>query len=221
MSASTSGSGVGLRGSGEHVAQELGVPGRVDEHNVALGCAQPDLAGVDGDALVALGLQRIEQKRPLERHAAARAHRLEGLELSVGQAARLVQQRLLLQCTRGRFASKSNIAEGVWPSAGRPGGMPVIPGSFDYHRPKSLREAVALLADLGEEARPLAGGHSLIPMMKLRLATPDHLVDLADIGDLKGIGADGGDIVIGAMTTQHEIVASDLLAAKLPILREA
>jgi carbon-monoxide dehydrogenase medium subunit len=96
----------------------------------------------------------------------------------------------------------------------------VIPGSFDYHRPKSLREAVALLTDLGEEARPLAGGHSLIPMMKLRLATPQHLIDLAGIGDLKGIRADGGDIVIGAMTTQHEIIGSKLLAAKLPILAE-
>jgi aerobic carbon-monoxide dehydrogenase medium subunit len=96
----------------------------------------------------------------------------------------------------------------------------VIPGSFDYHRPKLLRDAVALLADLGEEARPLAGGHSLIPMMKLRLATPQHLVDLAGIGDLKGIRADGSDIVIGAMTTQHEIIGSDLLAAKIPILAE-
>ena len=96
----------------------------------------------------------------------------------------------------------------------------MIPASFDYHRPKSLREAVALLADLGEEARPLAGGHSLIPMMKLRLATPQHLIDLAGIGDLKGVHADGGDIVIGAMTTQHEIIGSELLAAKLPILAE-
>ena len=96
----------------------------------------------------------------------------------------------------------------------------MIPGSFEYHCPKSLREAVALLADLGEEARPLGGGHSLIPMMKLRLATPQHLVDLAGISDLKGIRAEGGDIVIGAMTTQHDIVGSDLLAALVPILRE-
>jgi carbon-monoxide dehydrogenase medium subunit len=102
----------------------------------------------------------------------------------------------------------------------RSGRSAVIPGSFAYHRPKSIAEAVAMLADLGEDARPLAGGHSLIPMMKLRLAAPEHLVDLAGIGDIKGIRADGGDIVIGAMTTQHEIIASDLLAAKLPILRE-
>jgi aerobic carbon-monoxide dehydrogenase medium subunit len=98
--------------------------------------------------------------------------------------------------------------------------MPVIPGSFAYHRPISVKEAVGLLADLGEEACPLAGGHSLIPMMKLRLATPEHLVDLAGIPELKGNRLDGGDIIIGAMTTQHEIIVSDLLAAKAPILRE-
>src|SRR5215470_11162577 len=98
--------------------------------------------------------------------------------------------------------------------------MPVIPGSFAYHRPKSVQEAVGLLAQWGDDGRPLAGGHSLIPMMKLRLATPAHLVDLAAISDLKGIRADGGDIVIGAMTTQHELMASDLLRAKLPLLRE-
>jgi carbon-monoxide dehydrogenase medium subunit len=96
----------------------------------------------------------------------------------------------------------------------------VIPGSFAYHRPKSVRDAVALLADLGEEARALAGGHSLIPMMKLRLASPAHLVDLAAIGELKGVRADGADIVIGAMTTQHELIASDVLGEKIPILRE-
>lgn len=96
----------------------------------------------------------------------------------------------------------------------------MIPGSFDYHRPKSVSDAVALLVKLGEDARPLAGGHSLIPMMKTRLATPEHLVDLRDIGDLKGIREEGGDVVIGAMTTQHTLIASDLLAAKLPIIRE-
>jgi carbon-monoxide dehydrogenase medium subunit len=96
----------------------------------------------------------------------------------------------------------------------------VIPGAFEYHRPKSLNEAVALLADLGEDARPLGGGHSLIPLMKLRLATPSHLVDLAGIKDLKGIGIEGRDIVIGAMVTQHELFASDLLASQVPILAE-
>src|SRR6266581_5177790 len=101
-----------------------------------------------------------------------------------------------------------------------PGGIAVIPGSFAYHRPKSVSEAVALLADLGEEARPLAGGHSLIPMMKLRLAAPEHLIDLAGLAELKGVRSEGGEIVIGAMTTQYDLVASDVLAAKLPILRE-
>src|SRR5262249_44546861 len=71
------------------------------------------------------------------------------------------------------------------------GTEPMIPGAFAYHRPKSVSEAVGLLADLGEDARPLAGGHSLIPMMKLRLASPEHLVDLRAIGDLRGVKAEG------------------------------
>ena len=96
----------------------------------------------------------------------------------------------------------------------------MIPGSFAYHRPTSIDDAVALLTQLGEDALAIAGGHSLIPMMKLRLATPDHLVDLAGVAELKGMRADGADVVIGAMTTQHEVAASDLLAQKMPILRE-
>jgi aerobic carbon-monoxide dehydrogenase medium subunit len=96
----------------------------------------------------------------------------------------------------------------------------MIPGSFAYYRPKSVAEAVAKLSELGDDARAIAGGHSLIPMMKLRLATPDHLVDLRDVAGLKGVRADGGDIVIGAMTTQHELIGSELLTSKLPILRE-
>ena len=96
----------------------------------------------------------------------------------------------------------------------------MIPGAFAYHRPTSVKEAVGLLAQLGDDGRALAGGHSLIPMMKLRLATPANLVDLAGIAELKGVRADGNDIVIGAMTTQHDLIGSDLLAAKIPILRE-
>ena len=96
----------------------------------------------------------------------------------------------------------------------------MIPGNFDYHRPATLDEAIVLLAELGEDARPLAGGHSLVPMMKLRLAQPTNLVDLSGIAALKGVRADGGEIVIGAMTTQREIIASELLADRLPILRE-
>ena len=96
----------------------------------------------------------------------------------------------------------------------------MIPGSFAYHRPSSVKEAVGLLGSLGDDARAIAGGHSLIPMMKLRLASPSHLVDLAGVADLKGIREDGKDILIGAMTTQYEVIASDLLTKKIPILSE-
>jgi carbon-monoxide dehydrogenase medium subunit len=97
----------------------------------------------------------------------------------------------------------------------------MIPGSFSYHRPGTLADAVKLLSTLGDEVRPLAGGHSLVPMMKLRLAAPEHLVDLHDIADLKGVRRDGGNVVIGAMTTQHELLASDEIAKSIPILHEA
>ena len=83
---------VGLRGAGDHVAQEFGVAGRVDQHDVARAGAEADLRGVDGDALVALGLQRVEQERPFERHAAPRADGFQHFELALGQAAGLVQQ---------------------------------------------------------------------------------------------------------------------------------
>ena len=96
----------------------------------------------------------------------------------------------------------------------------MIPGPFSYHRPATVADAVKLLSTLGEEARPLAGGHSLVPMMKLRLATPEHLVDLHGVAALKGIRRDGDAIVIGAMTTQHELLASDEIGKFLPILDE-
>src|SRR5579863_5529410 len=97
----------------------------------------------------------------------------------------------------------------------------MIHGPFRYHRPATLADAVKLLSTLGDEARPLAGGHSLVPMMKLRLATPEHLIDLHDVAGLKGITRDGGKIVIGAMTTQHELLASSEIAKSIPILHEA
>ena len=96
----------------------------------------------------------------------------------------------------------------------------MIPGPFSYHRPSSVADAVKLLVSLGDEARPLAGGHSLIPMMKLRLATPEHLVDLHGIAGIKGVRRDGSTIVIGAMTTQHDLLASEMISKSLPILHE-
>jgi len=96
----------------------------------------------------------------------------------------------------------------------------MIPAQFAYHRPRSLRDAIGLLAEHGENVRVVAGGHSLIPMMKLRLAKPEHLVDLQDLTELRGMGSEPGTLVIGAMTTQYELIGSELLAAKCPILRE-
>ena len=96
----------------------------------------------------------------------------------------------------------------------------MIPGPFSYHRPATVADAIKLLSSLGDDARPLAGGHSLVPMMKLRLATPEHLIDLHGIDGLKGIRRDGDKIVIGAMTTQHDLLASDEIAKSLPILHE-
>jgi carbon-monoxide dehydrogenase medium subunit len=96
----------------------------------------------------------------------------------------------------------------------------MIPGPFDYHRPESVADAVKLLAALGDEARPLAGGHSLLPMMKLRLATPAHLIDLHGVPELKFIRRDGNRMLIGAMTTQAELLASEEIRKSLPILQE-
>ena len=96
----------------------------------------------------------------------------------------------------------------------------MIPGQFEYHRPETLQTAIGLLSELGEESRVIAGGHSLIPMMKLRLAMPEHLIDLAQIGDLKYIKVSDDKVEIGAMSTQHELIASEELAAAAPIIRE-
>jgi carbon-monoxide dehydrogenase medium subunit len=93
----------------------------------------------------------------------------------------------------------------------------MIPQQFEYSAPETLDEALGLLA---EGAKPLAGGMSLIPMMKLRLATPEHLVDLGRIKDLSYIREQGGELHIGATTTHHDVESSALVRGKCPLLAE-
>ncbi len=95
----------------------------------------------------------------------------------------------------------------------------MIPGTFDYHRPKTAGEAAKLLKK-NKESRVLAGGHSLLPMMKLRMAAPSALIDLGGIAAIRGVKKVGTKLVIGAMTTQHEILASALIKKHAPILQE-
>lgn len=97
----------------------------------------------------------------------------------------------------------------------------MIPGQFEYHAPVNLEDAVALLNQYGDEARVLAGGHSLLPMMKLRMAAPAHLIDLNRVPELKGIREKNGTLHIGAMTTEAELIASSLLREKCPLIVEA
>jgi carbon-monoxide dehydrogenase medium subunit len=95
-----------------------------------------------------------------------------------------------------------------------------VPAPFEYERATSVDDAVALLERLGPEARIIAGGHSLLPMMKLRLAAPEHLIDINDL-DLAYLRQDGAEIRIGAMTRHRELLESELLAGLLPIFAEA
>jgi carbon-monoxide dehydrogenase medium subunit len=96
----------------------------------------------------------------------------------------------------------------------------MIPREFEYHAPKSIPDALGLLKQFGDEAKLLAGGHSLLPMMKMRFAQPGHLIDLGRIPGLKGIREKGGTIQIGAMTTENELIWSKLLQEKCPLLVE-
>ena len=96
----------------------------------------------------------------------------------------------------------------------------MYPAQFDYLRPSTLDEAVALLAQHGDAAKLLAGGHSLIPAMKLRLARPEVVIDIGRIPALNLIHDGGSHFVIGALTTHQEIAASSLLRAESPLLAE-
>lgn len=97
----------------------------------------------------------------------------------------------------------------------------MIPATFDYVRASSIDEAVSALAEHGDEAKVLAGGHSLLPLMKLRLAYPEVIVDIGRIGELKGVEEDGDALVIGACTTHYEVVTNDLVQSHCRILSEA
>jgi aerobic carbon-monoxide dehydrogenase medium subunit len=94
----------------------------------------------------------------------------------------------------------------------------MIPAAFDYVAPQSLDEAVRALAAHGEEAKLLAGGHSLLPLLKLRLANPKLLIDLSKVPGLSGISQQDDKIVVGALTTHYQIESSELLKAKCPLL---
>ena len=96
----------------------------------------------------------------------------------------------------------------------------MIPPSFDYHAPRSIGEALSLLSSLGSDAKLLAGGHSLLPMMKLRFAQPAHLIDLNRIAELRGIREEGIELVVGAMTTEAELMGSALVRSRVPLLAE-
>jgi carbon-monoxide dehydrogenase medium subunit len=97
-----------------------------------------------------------------------------------------------------------------------------VPAPFEYERATSVEHALQLLAQLGSDTRILAGGYSLLPMMKLRLATPSYLVDIDDLaGELGYIARDGDVIRIGAMTRHRELLESDLLERVAPIFRDA
>ncbi len=97
----------------------------------------------------------------------------------------------------------------------------MIPASFDYEVAESTSHALALLAEHGEDAKLLAGGHSLLPMMKVRLAQPAMLIDIARLGELSGIRPDGDQIVIGATTRHADLASSEILKAEAPILSYA
>ncbi|HWM02998.1 MAG TPA: xanthine dehydrogenase family protein subunit M [Actinophytocola sp.] len=96
-----------------------------------------------------------------------------------------------------------------------------VPASFQYRKATSVEHALALLAEYGPESTVVAGGHSLLPMMKLRLAHPEALIDINDVTELAGIRVDGGELVIGAMTRHAELLACAEAGTHFPILHDA
>ena len=114
----------------------------------------------------------------------------------------------------GARAAEGTIAYGG-PQTATTAEVPMIPAEFDYVQPHSVDEAVTALGRAGEDAKVLAGGQSLLPLLRLRLAYPTALVDLGGVGELRGVRRDGDALVIGAMTTHHEVMHDPLVAAAL------
>lgn len=96
----------------------------------------------------------------------------------------------------------------------------MIPAAFEYLAPRSLDEALRLIERHGDEAKLLAGGHSLLPLMKLRLSTPRYVIDIGRIKSLRSIREENGQLVIGALATHHDVETSDLVRSRWPLLAE-
>src|SRR5215470_599741 len=116
-------------------------------------------------------------------------------------------------CTPRKYGARSEIL-------GHPEENLMFPAQFEYHRAASVKDAIALLKQFGDDARILAGGHSLLPMMKLRLAQPAHLVDIGRIAELRTMSEDRGKLTIGAAVTHDQIANDALVRARLGLLAE-
>ncbi|MGY1708448.1 FAD binding domain-containing protein [Geodermatophilus sp. SYSU D00758] len=97
----------------------------------------------------------------------------------------------------------------------------MIPAAFAYARPTTVEEALQAIADGGEDVKVMAGGQSLIPVMRLRMAAPETVVDLVSVSEMRGVRDDGDAIVIGAMTTHHDVLVDPLIAEHAPLLVQA
>jgi carbon-monoxide dehydrogenase medium subunit len=96
----------------------------------------------------------------------------------------------------------------------------MIPAAFDYQAPKTVDEAIKLLSQLGDRGKVVAGGHSLIPIMKLRLSQPEVLVDIGRIGDLRYVRQDGDRVAIGALTTHHDVITNETIKSSAALLAD-
>ena len=157
--------------------------------------ARPRALGVDGPAWT---LPRLRQY--LVRAGVVPGISLESLRVALQKAG------LSLKTARTRLIQK--------------GTTTMIPAAFEYHAPSSISEATALLAKLGEDAKVLSGGQSLIPLMKLRLAGPRHLVDINGIPDLAYVREADGFLRIGALTRESDLEESDLIRTRYPLLHD-